>query len=123
MNNKAKKEIKIQSNMVTIQDKEYYKQNIDGKIGTLMFPSEYRQFTEFDKKDYQKFRKRYKLKGRIKLFIHSNFNEKNKPKQNKELKYEYARIVGGKDWEGAYLHEPSNRWITDYPYGEIIVIV
>tara|TARA_R110000737_G_scaffold257363_1_gene265976 strand:- start:78 stop:383 length:306 start_codon:yes stop_codon:yes gene_type:complete len=96
---------------IIFHNKEWKKENIDGKIGTLMWASDYRILSQYrlDKKSYQKFRKKYNIKGKITMFITT---QPRVWEQNKEIKYEFPMC--SVMWRG--MNE------TDYPFGDIYVI-
>ena len=95
------------------------KKNIKQNVGTLMFPSEYRQIHsgELTKQSWAKVRKTFKLTGRWEIFIKSDVGTN--PKQNKYLKYRSPHFVD-ETFEGAYPCEGLH--VSDYPYGDIYLI-
>ena len=97
---------------IKFYSKEWKKENIDGKIGTLMFPSDYRVLSqcEVDKKSYQKFRKKHNIKGKVKMFITT---QPRVWEQNKEIKYKYSMFAD---------EEISGMKETGYPFGDIYII-
>ena len=105
---------------ITIKTKEWYKENIEGKVGTLMFPSDWReiQVCDLDAKVYSKMRKIYKFSGRIKMFCHTGLDKT--AEQNTMIKYKYPHCSES-DWNGAY--QEDGNWVSDYVYGEVVVVV
>ena len=99
--------------LITFKTKEF-----NPPVGSLMFPEDYRELriSDLTKKSYQKFRRDYNIKGRVKLLIHTGLDET--AKQNKTFTYEYAHCVD-QGWEGAVY---ETMWVTHHPYGEIIVV-
>ena len=104
--------------IVVIDDAET-KKLIKSQVGSLMFPSEYRQITISDltKKSWTKLRKVHKIKGRCEIYIRTNPGEN--PKQNTALTYNYPHSVDH-TWEGAY--SDDNGWHTNHPYGTIYLL-
>ena len=110
---------------ITIRTKEWYKENIEGKVGTLMFPSDWREVKvcDLDPRVYSKFRKTYLFTGRIKLYCHTGLDET--AQQNKWIKYKFPHFVD-EGWEGAYQEKNGVcriSWVSDYVYGEVVVVV
>ena len=89
--------------------------------GSLMFPSQYRKLDNGDI-HWKDIRKKYDLKGRWEAYCLTEFGE-TLPKQNKEVKYIHAHFVS-QDWDGAYNGgvETWNRWVTDYVYGDVLLV-
>ena len=89
--------------------------------GSLMFPSQYRKLDNGDI-HWKDIRKKYGLKGRWEAYCLTEFGE-TLPKQNKEVKYIHPHFVS-QDWEGAYNGgvETWNRWVTDYVYGDVLLV-
>ena len=105
---------------ITIKTKEWYKENIEGKIGSLMFPSDWREVKvcDLDPRVYSKMRKTYLFTGRIQLFAHTGMSKN--AEQNKMVKYKFPHFVD-EGWEGAY--QADGYWVSDYVYGEVVVVV
>jgi len=104
--------------IVVIDDAET-KKLIKSQVGSLMFPSEYRQIniSDITKKSWAKLRKVHKIKGRCEIYIKTNPGEN--PKQNTALTYNYPHCVDH-TWEGAY--SDDNGWHTNHPYGAIYLL-
>lgn len=98
---------------------EEEKKNIKENVGTLMFPSDYRQIHsgELTKQSWAKVRKTFNLTGRWEIYIKTDVGTN--PKQNKYLKYRSPHFVEP-TYEGAYPCEGLH--VTDYPYGDIYLV-
>ena len=104
---------------IIIKDKGWYEEQIEGNIGSLMFPNRFREFTEYDKKSYSMFRKKHNIKGRIKMFIETNPRVWEK---NKEIKYKYPMFCEEEHCDEVVVFRGQRHGTTSYPFGDIYVI-
>jgi len=102
--------------------------------GTLFFPTKYRavKICDIDSATYQKFRRKHKITGKIRIFIETqpdNWNE------NKHIKYKYPHCVDKDELFVAWGKDLYNLWmISDscyieygnvfgyHPFGKLYVV-
>ena len=107
--------------VIKVTDPEQVKDIRQKGGGTLMFPSYYRKL-DINDVNWKQIRYKYELKGRWEIYCLTGF-EGTIPKQNKDIKYKHPHFVD-KDWEGAYNGgvETLNQWVTDYVYGDVLLV-
>lgn len=99
-----------------------YKQNIAGKVGTLMFSDDYYDATHYV--DVSKVRKQFGLKGKIKIMITTDSHPEFKNIANKDIPYKH-RMCASHDYDGAYLVTDGRfgqYYAMDYPVGDAYIV-
>ena len=102
--------------------------DIKSKVGTLMFPNEYRQIqvNQITAKSWKKCRKQVDITGRCEIYIKT---DPGSTQQNTAITYKHGHFCDA-SWEGAYADGPSHspmgvegkQYVSDHPYGQLIIL-
>ena len=94
--------------------------NIKENVGSLMFPSQYRQIalSEITKSSWSKIRKTHNLKGRYHIYIDSDPGTN--PRQNTAIKYTEGHCVD-ESFEGGVIGE-FGMYMSYHPYGDVYLV-
>lgn len=89
------------------------------ETGSLMFPAQRRKISpsQFTKSSWAKLRKEKNISGRWEIYVDTNPSKKH---QNKALKYKEPHFCD--NWEGSYDVEGWDSKVSDYPYGDILLV-
>ena len=92
-------------------------------IGNLMNPGHYQELSKhkISKHSWNKLRKKHNLKGRWDIYVETAEILGDKPRQNKNLKYQNPRhTLPG--WEGVWNCNETGTPVSNHPYGTIYLV-
>jgi hypothetical protein len=105
----------------TILTKSRYEQNIKDKVGTLMFGDDFYDTTHYV--DCDKVRKKFGLKGKIKIIVMTESHKDFKNIANLDLPYK-TPVCARSNYAGAYEYTAYGvcMWMTNNPVGDAFII-
>ncbi len=105
-----------------VTDPAEYEKILEG-IGNLMNPGNYQELSKhkISKHSWNKLRKKHNLKGRWDIYVETAEILGDKPRQNKNLKYQNPRhTLPG--WEGVWNCNETGTPVSNHPYGTIYLV-